>query len=80
MNISTHKFIVLWIVEVLRIGFNLLFVKGYLRNKAIFSHKEVLGRVINDFFYLKKKWFILEVSKFLCFIFKICDVMIGIAT
>ena len=57
--------------------------KGYLRYKTLLCHKAALDVSLMNFFYLNKKCFVLEISRFLCFVkpedFKICDVIISIA-
>ena len=42
-------------------------VKGYLHCKSIFSHTVALDVQLINFFSLKKKCFVLEMSRFLCF-------------
>ena len=51
----------------------------------LFCHEVGLDAQLMNFFYLKWKCFVLEISRFLCFFVKftdskICDVIIGIAT
>ena len=43
------------------------FVKCYLRYKTIFCKKVALDVLLMNFSYLKKKCFVLEIFRFLCF-------------
>ena len=43
------------------------YLKGYLRYKTILFHKVALGVQLMNFFIWRKKCFVLEISRFLCF-------------
>ena len=43
------------------------FLRGYLLYKTIFGNKVAPDEQLMNFFYLKKKCFVLEIFRFLCF-------------